>query len=252
MKLVIAFASLLLISLPIQAQTDASSPESSWAGPPVVKDAPYFADIVSTYDRTTPAGEHLHREMHSKIYRDTQGRTRRELEQTYPSTGQTWVGVLINDPVSNTVISLDSRTRTARVRDGSITAVSQPPVPGKSKNASVPPVTSSVAATHAASTSVSHLEELGTQVIEGLTVKGTKITTLLVPAGGGNEQPSGLVTSKWTSEELHIDVLTEIDDVPENHRTVRMVNIVRTEPDAELFKVPSGYAIIDSRTSSAH
>jgi hypothetical protein len=253
MKLVIAFASLLLISFPIQAQTEASSPESTWAGPPVVKDAPYFADIISTYDRTTLSGEHKHREMHSKVFRDTQGRTRRDIEQTYPSTGQTWVGVLIMDPVSNTIISLDSRTKTARIRSASINALSKPPAPSKPESVPPPPEASSVVsepAKPAAPPSVSKVEELGTRIMEGLTVKGTKITTPLPPAPEGNEQPRTLVTSTWISNELHIEVLKEIDEVSENHRTVRLVNIVRTEPDAELFKIPSGYTVVDSRTSS--
>jgi hypothetical protein len=84
--------------------------------------------------------------------------------------------------------------------------------------------------------------------MEGLKVKGIKTTTHLAPAAGKNEQPRMLVASTWTSEELHIDVLKEIDEVGENHRTIRLVNIVHTEPDAELFKIPSGYATVDSRS----
>ena len=249
MKCVIAFAPLLLVGLLIQAQTQASSPTSKWAGPLVVRDAPYFADIISTYDRTTPSGESLHREMRSKIYRDTQGRTRRETEQISPTTGQKLVLVLINDPVSNTVTSLDPRTMTAHILDGSIITPPKQAVRSGPESPTGPPVASSVAVEPAASTAEAKAEELGTQVIEGLTVKGTKITTPLASAAGGNKQPRTLVTSTWVSEELHIEVLTEIDDVPENHRTIRLVNIVRTEPEAGLFEIPSGYAVVDSRST---
>jgi hypothetical protein len=248
MKLVTALAPLLFAGLSMQAQRQASSPELRWAGPPVVKDAPYFADIISTYDRTTPSGERLHREMRSKIYRDTQGRTRREVEQITPSTGQKRVSVLIMDPISNTVISLDPQTTTAHVRDGSIITPPKQTVRSGPESLTAPPVASSGAAERAASTEEAKVEELGTQVIEGLTVKGTKITTPLAPAAGGNKQPRLLITSTWVSEELHIDVLTEIDDVPENHRTIRLVNIVRTEPESWLFEIPSGYAVVDSRS----
>ena len=248
MKLVIAFAPLLFFGLSIQAQTQASSPALRWAGPPVVTDAPYFADIISTYDRTTPSGESLHREMRSKIYRDTQGRTRRETEQITPSTGQKRVSVLINDPISNTVTSLDPQTRTAHVRDGSIIPPPKQAVRSRPEILTAPPVASSVAVEPAASTAEAKVEELGTQVIEGLTAKGTKITTRLASAAGGKEQPRTLVVSKWVSEKLHIEVLTEIDDVPENHRTIRLVNILRTEPESGLFEIPSGYAVVDSRS----
>jgi hypothetical protein len=248
MKLVIAFAPLLFIGLSIQAQTQASSPALRWAGPPVVTDAPYFADIISTYDQTLPSGERLHSEMRSRIYRDTQGRTRREIEQISPTTGQKLVPVIISDPISNTVTILDPRTMTAHIRDGSISAPPKQAVRSTPESVTPPPVTSSVAVEPAASTAEAKAEELGTQVIEGLAVKGTKITTPLDSAAGGDKQPRTLVTSTWVSEELHIEVLTEIEDVQENHRTIRLVNIVRTEPEAGLFEIPSGYAVVDSRS----
>src|SRR3974390_2790823 len=145
MKCVIAFAPLLLVGLSIQAQTQASSPTSKWAGPLVFRDAPYFADIISTYDRTTPSGESLHREMRSKIYRDTQGRTRRETEQISPTTGQKLVLVLINDPVSSTVTNLDPRTMTAHILDGSIITPPKQAVRSGPESPTGPPVASSVA-----------------------------------------------------------------------------------------------------------
>ena len=248
MKLAIAFAPLLFVGLSIQGQTQASSPALRWAGPPVVRDAPYFADIISTYDRTTPSGESLHREMRSRIYRDSQGRTRREVEQISPTTAQQLVSVLINDPVSNTVTSLDPQTMTAHIRDGSVITPPKQAVRGRPESLTAPPVASSDAVEAGTSTTEAKAEELGTRVIEGLTVKGTRITTPLASAAGGNKQPRTLVTSTWVSEELHIEVLTEIDDVPENHRTIRLVNIVRAEPESGLFEIPSGYAVVDSRS----
>jgi len=201
------------------------------------------------YIRANPAErEHLHREMPSKIYRDTQGRTRREVEQTSPSTGQKLVTVLINDPVSNRIIILDPRTMTARVRDGSISAPLKQAVRSKPEDGLTPPAASTGDAEPAAPTSESAAEELGTQVMQGLKVKGTKIITRLPPAVQGNTQPRMLVVSTWSSEELHVDVLKDIVEAGENHRTIRLVNIVRTEPDAELFKIPSGYATVDSRS----
>lgn len=243
---------LILVGVALAQTSDDVSNLVRWAGPPVVTDAPYFADIISTYDRTTPSGEKLHREMHSKVYRDTHGRTRREVEQITPSTGQKRVSVLIIDPISSTVTSLDPETRTAHVRDGSIITSPKQAVRAKPESMTAPPAASSVAvepaASTAESTAESKFEELGIRVIEGLTVKGTKITTTLASAAGGNEKPRTLVVSKWVSEELHIEVLTEYDEVPENHRTIRLVNIVRTEPESELFEIPSGYTVVDSRS----
>jgi hypothetical protein len=61
-------------------------------------------------------------------------------------------------------------------------------------------------------------------------------------------KPRTLVRSKWVSEEFHVEVLTEYDEGPENHRTIRLMNIVRTEPESGLFEIRSGYTVIDSRS----
>ena len=137
---------LILVGVALaQTSEDVSGP-AKWAGPRVVTDAPYFADIISTYDRITPSGERLHREMHSKTYRDTRGRTRREIEQISPNTGQKRVSVLIIDPVSNTVTSLDPQTMTAHIRDGFTISTPTKQAPrGGPESLTAPPVGSSVA-----------------------------------------------------------------------------------------------------------
>ena len=90
-------------------------------------------------------------------------------------------------------------------------------------------------------------EDLGTREMEGLTVTGTR-TTRTLPAGiGGDEQPRTTVTTTWVSADLKVTVATETDDGQAGHHTTKLVNVVRTEPEAGLFQIPAGYTVADSR-----
>jgi TonB family protein len=86
---------------------------------------------------------------------------------------------------------------------------------------------------------------LGRQIIEGIECEGTKIVET-IPAGQvGNEQPIEIVIERWFSPELQLTVLSKHSDPRHGETTVRMQNLLRTEPDAYLFKVPSDYTIKD-------
>jgi TonB family protein len=86
---------------------------------------------------------------------------------------------------------------------------------------------------------------LGKQMIEGIECEGTK-SVETIPAGQiGNDQPIEIVTERWFSPELQLTVLSKHNDPRNGETTVRMTNLLRTEPDAQLFKVPSDYTIKD-------
>ena len=86
---------------------------------------------------------------------------------------------------------------------------------------------------------------LGKQMIEGIECDGTKIVET-IPAGQiGNDQPIEIVTERWFSPELQLTVLSKHNDPRHGDTTVRMANLLRTEPDQYLFKVPSDYTIKD-------
>ncbi len=85
--------------------------------------------------------------------------------------------------------------------------------------------------------------QLGKQTIEGIECEGTRIVET-IPAGQiGNEQPIEIVIERWFSPELQLTVLTKHSDPLHGETTVRMANLLRTEPDQYLFKVPSDYTV---------
>ncbi len=87
---------------------------------------------------------------------------------------------------------------------------------------------------------------LGSKVIDGISTEGTKITTV-IPAGQiGNQGPLEIVSEKWYSPELHVNVMTSFSDPRFGTTVYRLTNINRAEPDASLFQVPAGYKVEDA------
>jgi hypothetical protein len=87
-------------------------------------------------------------------------------------------------------------------------------------------------------------EDLGEQVLEGLLVKGTRMTDT-IPAGTiGNERPIEIVTERWYSADIDALVLQRFSDPRVGETVYRLVNVVRGEPSPDLFQVPQGYEIV--------
>ncbi len=86
-------------------------------------------------------------------------------------------------------------------------------------------------------------EQLGEQVLEGLLVKGTRMTDT-IPAGTiGNERPIDIVTERWYSEDIDAMVLQRFSDPRSGETTYRLVNVVLGDPSPDLFQVPQGYEL---------
>jgi hypothetical protein len=86
-------------------------------GGKVVKGAPYSAEAVTETIQTLSDGNRIINKFSSTLYRDSEGRTRRE--QSFKGLGVLGVGeeplktIFINDPVAGVTYSLDSRTHIA-------------------------------------------------------------------------------------------------------------------------------------------
>ena len=86
-------------------------------GGKVVKGAPYSAEAVSETIQTLADGNRIVNRITSQVYRDSEGRTRRD--QTLKGLGVLGSGeeplqtIFINDPVAGVTYSLDSRTHIA-------------------------------------------------------------------------------------------------------------------------------------------
>jgi len=84
----------------------------------VVKGAPYSAEATTETVQILGDGNRIVRKSTAMLYRDGEGRTRREQQLNnvgpFATAGDAPQMIFINDPVSGTNYVLDSRTRTAR------------------------------------------------------------------------------------------------------------------------------------------
>jgi hypothetical protein len=246
----------------------------------VTTGAPYSGEAVTEFTQTLADGNRIARKTVTRVFRDSEGRTRRE-QTTITAAGES-VSISIVDPVARTSFVLDPANRVALVSrpvlaapidwarggrgaGGAVTAV-----PRREPRAPTPQAetearrreaetaarvdlseTSREAATQlkiavertASGGGNSTTENLGQQMMEGVMAEGTRTTTV-VPAGAvGNAQPITIVSEQWFSPDLQLLVMTRHSDPRSGESTYRLTNIVRGEPDRSLFEVPADYTI---------
>jgi hypothetical protein len=266
------FLGLLLLPLAgvLNAQMIGSSPTSGLPPnvpvvPTTIKNAPFSAVVITQYDRVLGSGNHIHRETRGKVYRDNQGRVRTETEFATPGDGaEQFLRVTILDPVQHTVIHLDPRSKIATVTHTTQTvaasdAVSAPrhgmmvmatPLNDSGQPAG-PPTKIQTQHSAAGNASAVKTETLGTKPVEGVEAAGTKTTRTIEAGTMGNNEPIVSVTDSWYSRDLQIVVLNETDDGQSGHNSMKLVNIVRAEPNAQLFLIPQDYTVKESNPATA-
>jgi hypothetical protein len=114
---------------------------------------------------------------------------------------------------------------------------------GQATVTTVGPMTWVTSGATSGSASPASKEDLGQQVIEGVTAKGTRTTTV-IPAGAiGNEQPITVTSEEWTSPDLKALVMTKHVDPRAGETTYRLTGITRGEPSPSLFELPAGVTV---------
>ena len=83
--------------------------------------------------------------------------------------------------------------------------------------------------------------QLGTKDFDGVKAEG-KSTVWTIPAGQiGNRNPINVTSESWYSPELKVTVYSRHSDPRQGESIYRLSAIKRSEPPADLFKVPEGY-----------
>jgi hypothetical protein len=261
---------------------------------PVVKGKPYSARSITESTQTLADGNRITQRNEAVVYRDSEGRTRRE--QTLSDVGPFRAGepvtmINIYDPVADKSYVLDPAERTAREIPQFKMAIAHDQLIQKAElakvteqgvfNVAVPAPASAPGSLGAGTANVSVIqpaeggqdmrvytraergvvvslvspfpegtigayepaEDLGEQVLEGLLVKGTRMTDT-IPAGTiGNERQIDIVTERWYSADIDAMVFERYSDPRVGETSYRLVNVVRGDPSPDLFQVPQGYEI---------
>lgn len=240
----------------------------------MVKGAPYSAELTNETVQTLADGNRIVRKEMTRMYRDSEGRTRREMK--VPGITRATVShqegaalataeretITISDPVAGFRYVLDPETRTAyKMPLGRGSAVLLPHQEGSIQYA---PLGGGFARTEVITGAApggnmifeqrvvgpgehqeAKTQSLGKQTIEGLEAEGTR-STFIIPAGQlGNERPIEIVSERWYSPKLQAALLTTHSDPRFGTTTSRLSNVSLADPPLSLFEVPSGYTLKD-------
>lgn len=212
----------------------------------VVKNAAFAGDLVTETSQTLSDGNRIKQTTTAHLVRDSEGRTRRELSLN--GLGALGVAtdaraVFISDPVAGVSYALNPSDRT----------VSKMAEPSHTHGGRNPAMASPDGARRGRGATRGDVktESLGRQTIEGLPADGTRVTQT-IPAGAiGNEKPIQIVTERWHSPDLQMDILTRRSDPRFGDTVTRLTNISRAEPSLSLFEPPADYKIVENRRAPA-
>jgi len=213
-------------------------------GGKIVTGAPFSAVAVSETSQTLADGNHISRKTQSNLYRDSQGRVRKEITLVgfgpLAASGKPKSFVVINDPVGGVTYLLHPDEKTAEKMAkpfGKMGGGAREAMRNKRSAREQQEIANGTL----------HQEDLGTQTIAGVTAQGTR-TTRTIPAGQmGNEKPITIVNERWYSNDLQMVVMSKRSDPWSGETTFTLTNINRTEPDASYFTVPSDYSVTQGR-----
>jgi hypothetical protein len=202
----------------------------------VVAGKPYTANSTTDIVQTLSDGNHIVQHSSSVIYRDSQGRTRRE--QTFPGFGSRpgETKIFIDDPVSGIAFVLEPDQKSARRISSSSREIML-----KLERSS-----NTMANVKLPKLDEQHdilQEYLGTKNIQGVQCTG-KRQTITIPAGQvGNERPIAIVTETWVSPDIDAIVQSSTNDPRFGQTTYTLNNVELKDQPLALFALPNGYRL---------
>jgi len=204
-------------------------------GGKVVTGAPFSAVAVSETIQTLADGNHIAHKTETNLFRDSQGRFRKEI--TLPAigplatSGQAHMFVFIHDPVAGTTFTLHPDVKIAKKMEAP-SAKMKDTMKGNTYHRQEALAEGSL-----------NKEDLGTQTIAGVSAQGTRITHTIAAGQMGNEKAITIVFEQWYSNDLQMVVMSKRSDPRIGETSYAVTNIQRSEPAASLFAVPSDYTV---------
>ena len=244
---------------------------------PVVTNAPFSADVVTTVTQVLSDGTRIEQTTTARFYRDSAGRVRTEqsvlgLGALDPSSQPRTTITIMTEPGNRATYTLDPVNRTARrgayfalsASSGTISVSAAPAaaytvdgIDAENRNLQrrVVTVQSGVAAVQSSLTAIRITgadgnavrqpdEALGTRQMEGVSAVGRRTKSVISTGKIGNDRPIEITDERWESADLRLLVRSHHRDPRTGDVEYRLTNIVRVEPPADLFTIPSDYTVM--------
>lgn len=234
-----------------------------------VKGAPYSAEAVTETTQTLADGNRITRRSSSMLYRDSEGRERREesfrMLGRLQNEAEAERTVFISDPVAELSYVLYPGKKTADKSRIATYTLRTGGAGGAFGTVSVPPPGEMVAreirvaaggrggggrggvtrSDVAGEREQAKKETLGKRIFDGVEAEGTR-TTVTIPAGEiGNERPIEIVSERWYSTELQTLIMSRHSDPRTGETVYKLSGINRSEPVPSLFEIPADYTVND-------
>ncbi len=238
MKALFSVALAALLTVPAFSQAQEINPGRTSVFVTPVPNAPFTATVVVQITRPLADGTTQRFKTANNIARDAHGRIYNESHRLVPVTFDgtpELLGSHIYDPETRINIFLNPGQHIARQN------VLKGPAPNWDE---VPPPPRVPVPAKAGENGVRQ-EDLGTQILEGVTVRGQRVTSTIPAAQSGTGQPLVVTDETWYSQELHLNMLIKHNDPRTGEQTLTIQQLKRDNPDPQMFTVSSDYKVVD-------
>jgi len=205
---------------------------------PPLPNAPFSASVNTEWTRYLDNGATMTVRNRRLIARDGQGRVFQERRWFVSERGPVESRLTrteISDPASRTIAYCDPSQRVCELRVYRAPAAVAPPHAGASPNGK-----NSLTS-----------ENLGTQIVNGLELIGTREIQTVSGAALGIDRPLKITKEFWYSRQLGLNVSTKRSDPRSGVEEFTVTDINESEPDPALFALPPNARIVDYRTQAA-
>jgi hypothetical protein len=235
----------------------------------IVKGAPYSLEATIDTEQTLADGNRIVHHQAVQVYRDSDGRTRREETMAaigpWAASGTPPTIITIQDPVSGATYSLDPQNKIAtrlpagrvgqvRIASGHAAGIGIMLATPPDASNSIGPITAFSAGQRTsvvvqdgmavpAEKPEESSESLGRQTIAGVSAEGTRLTTTIPAESMGNERPIEITRERWFSPDLQIILRSRQSDPRFGVTTYEVTKLDRANPAHALFEVPRDYQI---------
>jgi len=200
----------------------------------IVIGEPCFAIEKTITSTPLQDGTTTTRRTEERMWRDSQGRFRKQMTAVREGAEPIFHIATIIDPVSNTVTTLNLDTKTATVFH----------LPEHGAGALHPYVDLEDKPLMAMPGVDVKVEKLSAKQIAGVSAVGRRVTRTRPPGTVGNDKTIVSVSDRWVSPELKLLLASSMDD-PRQKQTREVTQLDRTGPDPEIFKVPADFTVVD-------
>ena len=202
----------------------------------VVKGQPYAADMVNESTQILGDGTRISSKISGSVYRDTDGRTRRE-----EANAQGHKSITIFDPVAAVSMSLNASSKTASKAAVHVPTADHALAGHRGPGSGAPAGDHAVRAGRPNQNRV--VEDLGNQAVEGVAAQGKRTTTTIAAGTMGNDRDIKIVDEVWFSPDLQVVVQSRHSDPRTGEVTYKLANIRRADQAHTLFEVPADYQV---------